>query len=213
MVSQEHCSIWSWFLVQLCEMIFPCVFFHFFKILIFRVVRGVNGRNFSPSVFISQEPCIIWLSVIVHLSKMIQSPGFFHFFKVLIFCVYNVKVQKTVQNDKILSVALQLSGTIHHMIIIYGAHVWNVNIFRRFFSIFQNFDFLGGQRGERAKNGPRWQKILSVAPYISGVIYHDLHLWYTCMYKRMLSLGIFFIFSKFWFSGSLGGERAKNAPK
>ena len=99
MVSQEHCSIWSWFLVQLCEMIFPC-FFHFFKILIFRVVRGVNGRNFSPSVFISQEPCIIWLSVIVHLSKMIQSPGFFHFFKVLIFCVYNVKVQKTVQNDK-----------------------------------------------------------------------------------------------------------------
>ena len=130
-------------------------FFHFFKILIFRVVRGLNGRNFSPSLFISQEPCIIWLSVIVHLSKMIQSPRFFHFFKVLIFCVYNVKVQKTVQNDKILSVALQISGTIHHMIIIYGAHVWNVNIFRRFFSIFQNFDFLGGQRGERAK----WAKM------------------------------------------------------
>ena len=188
-------------------------FFHFFKILIFRVVRGLNGRNFSPSLFISQEPCIIWLSVIVHLSKMIQSPGFFHFFKVLIFCVYNVKVQKTVQNDKKFCLSRSRSQEAYIIWLSFMVHMCEMLIsLGDFFQYFKILIFWV-VRGVKGQNGPRWQKILSVAPYISGVIYHDLHLWYTCMYKRMLSLGIFFIFSKFWFSGSLGGERAKNAPK
>ena len=41
-------------------------FFQFFKILIFRVLRGEvgqkivqNDKQFSPSHFISQEPCIV----------------------------------------------------------------------------------------------------------------------------------------------------------
>ena len=38
------------------------------------------------------------------------------------------------------------------------------------------------------------------------IIWYDLHLWYTCMYKRIISPGIFFFFSKFWFLGSLGLE-------
>ena len=60
------------------------------------------------------------------------------------------------------------------------------------FSVFQNFDFLGRQGGgERAKNCPNRQNILSVKPYISGTIY-DLHLWYTCMYKRIIAPGILF---------------------
>ena len=54
---------------------------------------------------------------------MIISPDVFHFFKILI-CgiVRGVKGQKSVQND-ILSVTLHISGTIHHMIVIYGTHV------------------------------------------------------------------------------------------
>ena len=49
----------------------------------------------------------------------------FHFFKILIFgVVRGVKVQKMVQNDKkILSVMLHISGTIHHIIVMYGSHV------------------------------------------------------------------------------------------
>ena len=40
-------------------------------------------------------------------------------------------------------VTLHISGTIHHVIVIYGALVKNDNIFSYFFSFFQNFDFLG----------------------------------------------------------------------
>ena len=39
-VSQEQYLIWLWFLVQMCEMMLsPAIFFHFFKILIFRVFQ------------------------------------------------------------------------------------------------------------------------------------------------------------------------------
>ena len=83
--------------------------------------------------------------------------------------------------------------------------------------VFFNFKILilkDCQGAERAKNGPKWQKFLSVASYISGTIYHMIfihgtHLSFIC--KTIISPGIFFIFfffffSKFWFSGSLGGE-------
>ena len=56
---------------------------------------------------------------------MVISPGvFFQFFKILIFWVVRgVKWQKTVQNDKILSVTLHIPGTIYYMIGIYGTYV------------------------------------------------------------------------------------------
>ena len=78
-------------------------FFNFFKILIFRIVRGVkgqkiveNGKKLCLSRSISQEPYFIWLSFVVHKCKMMISPGiFFHFFKILIFLVVSwVKGQK-----------------------------------------------------------------------------------------------------------------------
>ena len=37
---------------------------------------------------------------------------------------------------------------------------------------FWDFDFLGCYKGQRATNGPRWQKTLSFALYISGTIHH-----------------------------------------
>ena len=51
-ISQEKCSIWSWFLVHLCRMIissgvfyFFVFFFHFLKILSFWVASGVKGQK------------------------------------------------------------------------------------------------------------------------------------------------------------------------
>ena len=38
--------------------------------------------------------------------------------------------------------------------------------------IFLKFSFFGMLVGKRAKNGPKWQKILSVALNISGTIHH-----------------------------------------
>ena len=91
-VSQEHYqeqySIWSWFLVHSCKMmISPEFFFHFFRILIFRVVWGEKGqkivqndKKFCLSPSISQEPYILWFSFVVHKCKMIMSPGIFFIF-------------------------------------------------------------------------------------------------------------------------------------
>ena len=48
------------------------------------------------------------------------------------------------KREKIVSAVLHVSGTIHHMIVIYGTHVYvNNNNYRCAFSFFQNFDFLG----------------------------------------------------------------------
>ena len=35
---------------------------------------------------------------------------------------------------------------------------------------------------------------------------YDLHLWYTCMCKRIIYTGIFFIFFKIWIFGIIRGE-------
>ena len=62
---------------------------------------------------------------------------FVHFFQILIFGVNSwVKGQKMAQNDEKLSVALHTSGSIHHMIVIFGSHVLNNDISRCFFHFF-----------------------------------------------------------------------------
>ena len=52
-----------------------------------------------------------------------------------------------------------------------------------------------------------WKTKISVCRslYFRNQISYDLHLWYTCMFKRIISPGIFF--SKFCFLGLLGGIR------
>ena len=76
-LSQEQYSIWSWFLVNLCKMmISPSIFFQFFKILIFRVVREIkNGPKSQKTLLqsICHEPFIISLSFMVHLCEMMIS--------------------------------------------------------------------------------------------------------------------------------------------
>ena len=86
------------------------LFFHFFKILIFFIVRWIKGqkavqnrRKFYSSRFIFREPCIIWLSL-TH-GRLVQNDNipryFFYFLKILSFWVVKgVKRQKAVQNRK-----------------------------------------------------------------------------------------------------------------
>ena len=60
----------------------------------------------------------------VHICKMIVSLGVFYFFKILILqIVSGVKEQKMTQNDRKLSVSLRISGTVRHMILIFGTHM------------------------------------------------------------------------------------------
>ena len=134
------------------------------------------------------------------------------------------------------------------MIVISGTLVQTDNISRVFF-IFTKFWFCWLLVGKRAKNDPKWWKILSVTfcniTYTCKMIilwvvfsfflwivrgvkrqkmaqngkkfclshsvsknhFHNCDFSYTC--KMMISLASFFIVSKFWFLGFLGGKRAK----
>ena len=73
------------------------------------------------------------------------------------------------------SVTHHISGTLHHLIIIFGTHLWNDYISWVFF-IFLEFPFFGGKI---ARNGPKWQKILSVTLQISGTIHHMIDIYGT----------------------------------
>ena len=132
-ISQEQYSIWSWILLHLCKMmISPGAFFYFFKFWIFWILGRVKGqkvdqndKKFCQSLFISLEPYLIWLSFRVHLCKMIISPGIFLIFSKFLF----FRLLGGSKWQKIMFVALHISGSIHHMIVIFGTHVSNDDIF------------------------------------------------------------------------------------
>ena len=121
------------FVEHKCKVIIsPCIFFIFSKFLFFWVARRVIGKKMPkmtkklcPLHLICQELYIISSLFMVCIRKRIISPGvFLHFFQILIFGINSgVKGQKMTQNDKKMSVALHISGRIHHMIVIFGTQV------------------------------------------------------------------------------------------
>ena len=76
---------------------------------------------------------------------------------------------------------------------------------------------LFGGEGGAGKKGKKWSKItkksVCCAFYFRNHISYGLHLWYTCMYKRIISQGFFFISSKFWLSGSLGWAKGQKVAQ
>ena len=84
-----------------------------------------NDKTFCLSHSISQEPYLIWLSFMVQMCKMIISPGVFFNVNILIFqFVKELKGQKDgAKCRKFLSAVPYVSGTMYHMIFIYGRHV------------------------------------------------------------------------------------------
>ena len=120
------------------------------------------------------------------------------------------------------SVAHHISGTASCDYNFWYAYVkwWCLQVFFHFFKILIFW--------VRAKNNPKWQKILSCyisqEPYIIWwwkgkkwpqkvvcllhLIFQESYIIWSSfmvqMCKRMISPGILFVFSKFWFSRSLG---------
>ena len=102
------------------------------------------------------------------------------------------------------------------MIVIYSANVkWHLQVF---FSILK-FWF---SRLSRCWKGRKWPKMTKISVcctlYFRNHISHDLHLWYTCMYKRIVSPGIFLIFFfKILIFGIIRGDggllKGKKPPK
>ena len=85
------------FMVHMCKtVISPGDFFsfHFFKILIFQVVKGVNEQKRVQN---DKTFCHLTYTCV----KLWYLQAFFPFFKIFIFCVVSgMKTQKMVQNGK-----------------------------------------------------------------------------------------------------------------
>ena len=98
----------------------------------------------------------------------------------------------------ITSVTCHISGTAEHMIIIFGTVVWNDDIFRHFFIFLKIFIFWvvsGVKRQKTVKNDKKFcfSRSVSQDSYI---------IWLSFMVhmcKVVISPGLFFIFSNFWF--------------
>ena len=104
-------------------------FFHFFKILVFGVVRGVKrqklAQNDKNSVCRAPFSGTIHHMIVVcgtQVKKNDISCLFFIFPKLIFHVVSGIKGQK-VTWQRILSIALHISGRIHHMIVIFGTRV------------------------------------------------------------------------------------------
>ena len=90
-ISQGQCSIWSWFLVDLCKMMISPVFLIFSKFCCLRLLKRQkmvqNGKT-CLLCSIYYEPYIIWLWFLVHICKMMISPA--RFFILSSFCIFRV---------------------------------------------------------------------------------------------------------------------------
>ena len=133
-ISQEQYSLWSWFLVQLCKMMISPVFFFKFSYFHFSGSdggkRAIKSPKWEVTILlhaISQEQYSLWSWVLVHLCKMMISPGVF-----FIFCYFHFLGSQRGKRGpkkwpkmtkKHLSVAVDISGTIYHIIVICGALV------------------------------------------------------------------------------------------
>ena len=157
---------WFLFMVLMCKMIIsPECFFHFFKSLIFWVVRGGKRAKNNPKwqkksvcctwYLKNHKPYIIWLSFVVHKCKIIISPGvFFYFSRFLFFVLLGGSKGKKWQNDIKLCPQETISGTVSHCCTPYlSKHTSFDRVFcwaslnwwhlQKLFPFFQNFGFLG----------------------------------------------------------------------
>ena len=117
-------------------------FIHFFKLLVFQVVCEVKGQKLAQNdkklcllCSISQESYIYDRYLGYTSVKWWYFQVFFYFFKILFFqIVRRDKGQKMAQKDKkFVPRVLYISGSIHHMSVIFGTRVLNDDISRYFF--------------------------------------------------------------------------------
>ena len=178
--------------------------------MIFCVIRGVKGQKISQndkyklhlSRAISQEQCSIWSCFLVHLSKMMMSLSLFHFFQILIFWFFKgVKGQKTTQkmtkNCRLHSVS-QESYIIWLLFMVYLCKkIITPDVF--FISKFWSSRLLV----VREVKGKKFSKMIKTyfgrTPCSRNYnIWCDCHSWNMC--RMIICSGVFFSFSKFWFS-------------
>ena len=166
-----------------------------------------NDKKLSPLCSISQKPYIVWLLFMVHIFKMVISPGvLFLLFKILIFWVIRgVKGQKMTQNDKKFCQAHLVSQEPYIIWLSFMVNMCEMIISPVGFFSFSKFWFFGVVRGVKCKKQSKMTKMFCLLHSISQ---EPCIIWLSSMvhvWKMTISKGVFFMFSKFWFSWSIGG--------
>ena len=104
------------------------------------------------------------------------------------------------------SVTCHISGTVQHMVMIFGILVWNDDSSRGFFQ-FLKILILWVVRGEKGQKTVQYDKKICLLHSISEKPYIILLSFKLNICKMRIASSVFFIFLKFWFSGSIGGAR------
>ena len=128
-ISQELYIIWLSFVVHKYKILISQVFFIFSNFWFFHIVSGVRGQKW-PRMTKNSVCCAPYLRnqrsydhYFWYINvKMIISPGFFFIFSKFRFFAL-LGGSKGKKWPKTHSVAPFISGTMHHMIFIYGTHV------------------------------------------------------------------------------------------
>ena len=195
-------------------MISPGIFFHFCEILIYWAVRGdrEEGGGYAPYLRNSKAyyhefsyTCVNWW----YLQAL-----FLVFWNFCVLGYYGVKGQKIAQNEKVTITLFMYhnSGTVKHMIMIFGTLVLNDDISRQFIHFFESFIFgavrvIKGQKIAQNDKNFCLSCLISQERYIiwSSFVVHNC--------KMIITSGVFFIFSKVWFLGLLVGSKGKRWSK
>ena len=84
-----------------------------------------------------------------------------------------------VQNDKRIYPLCSISQGLYIIWLSFMVHMCKMIIYRGVGFCFSKFWFSGlsGKGGEGQKNGPKWQEILSVVPYISRTIHQMIFIY------------------------------------
>ena len=113
-----------------------------------------------------------------------------------------VSVFLSIRPSVCLSVAHHISGTVHHLFIMFGTHAWNDDISRLLFRFFfLKFSFFGN-----SKINPE-QQIISMMCHISGTIKHMIMFLGTLVLNDDISRCFFHCFEIFIFWAVRGVKR------
>ena len=134
--------------------------------------RAKNSQKWeiitSVTHHISRTIHHLMMNFVTHMQNDI-SGTYFHFFRILFFWAVFFLGCKRAENSRkweiITSVIHHISGTVHHLIIIFGTRKWNDDISRLFFIFFKILIFWA----VREWKGKEWPKIKN--NYICHALY------------------------------------------
>ena len=129
LISQEPYIIWLSFTLHLSKMISLDNFFIFCKFWFFGLLVGKRTKNSPKWQKFLSIALHIWGTIhhvtVIYVCKMIisSSSGIFSIFLKILTLRGSERAKSDPEWQKIRSVTLHISGTIHHMIVICGANV------------------------------------------------------------------------------------------